>query len=229
MQDFNKILSVILSFFTLHFSQNSVAQDVANEPAYCKPSVFQSYEVSESTQGLERAHIYRFGNFNLVGLAVGNSETQAVKNFAEKFSHYSSDEKFCTWYFNDGNDAAGEAFRQYPLSNPAFSSEASLVKEYSSALDSSFDGGPSNFISCAQKHKYLAMGCDGMKHRGPSVFAMLLSFSGCSPESSVALVEKVWGKNFVGTSKRLALAQKAYEMGSARPESRRALQSIFAP
>lgn len=217
-------LSAVIFSVLCSAQQSSVPQ---TEPSFCDPDTFKTHEVTSPVDNLLKAHIYQFNHFDLAGLAVENSPTELVESLAQHYANYSADEKFCTWYFNDGNDQAAQVFQQKYLSNPIFGDANALVEEYSSVLDDSFDRAAVNFITCARDHGYLAMGCDGMKHRGPSVFAMFLSFAGCTPEHSVALVESVWGKNFVAQAKRLALAQKAYEMGQARPESRRELQSLF--
>jgi hypothetical protein len=228
----NRLLFTLLMGLITFGSMNAALAKKAKpqpvaEPAFCDPKTFLSHEVPSSTEGLVRNHTYQIGELTLVGLAVGKSEVSATQALADDYSRYNDSEKSCTWYYNTGNDLAAEAFTQIPLSNPIWKSASSLVKEYSAALENTFDQDENNFVACATRHRYLAMGCDGMRHRGPSVFAMFLSFAGCSPKSSVEIVEKVWGHNFVNTSKRIAMAEKAYEMGSQRPASRQALQNLL--
>ena len=84
-----------------------------------------------------------------------------------------------------------------------------------------------SFVSCAIDHGYIAMGCDGMKHRGPSVFAMLLAYSGCSAKNAATIANKLWGLNFVKEATREAIAEKAFEMGQRQPQMRAALRNVL--
>ncbi|MES2857316.1 MAG: hypothetical protein V4692_15710 [Bdellovibrionota bacterium] len=198
----------------------------AKEPAYCDPAKFAKLERGNNVPNVQRAHVYQIGSLTLAGLAVGDSDANYVVKLAEQYSKYNSREKSCTWYFNDGNDQAAEMFHQRYVSNPALKSKK-IATEYEAALKGIFSKEETNFVSCATDHKYIAMGCDGMKHRGPSVFAMILAFSGCSAKNATKIANNVWGKNFVSASTREAIAEVGFKAGNADPAGRAALQKIM--
>ncbi|MBK9294428.1 MAG: hypothetical protein IPM57_08275 [Oligoflexia bacterium] len=216
-------------FISLLFQIQSV---LAQQPSYCEPSVFLSHEVKPKTLielnefGLLRLHAFEFGSVRLVGLAVGLSVPNYVKNLALKHSPSTGDQKYCTWYFNKWNWIAERDFNWHYLPIPLKNQEK-MAKIYEEVLDKSFDQELPSFISCLQNHKYLALGCNNMQHRGPSVFSMLLAFSGCSPENSTIIANSLWGLNGIKFKTRLAIAQKGYQLGELRPYSRLRLQNIF--
>lgn len=200
----------------------------ATEPLFCKLDYFKAKERSINFQGLKRAHEFAFGSFTIVGLAVGESDVNAVKNYSQKFSNkMNAKDKFCTWYYNDNNPDAIEAFVHRYVSNPALK-DVTIANEYEQVLAGTFNIESPNMLSCLQRYKYLALGCDGMKHRGPSVFAMLLSYAGCTPQKSVEIANFYWDKNFVSVKTREAIAQKGFELGGKNPKVRLALQNIFS-
>ncbi len=95
-------------------------------------------------------------------------------------------------------------------------------------LENTFDKGKINFLNCAKEEKYIALGCNEMMHRGPTVFGMLLAFSGCEPEHALEIVNQTWGLNGVKRKVRLAVIRKAFELASTHPESRKQLQELFS-
>ncbi|HVK60126.1 MAG TPA: hypothetical protein VM432_01200 [Bdellovibrionales bacterium] len=196
------------------------------EPAYCNYDAFKKLERGNNVPNIKRVHVFQVGQLTLAGLAVGQSQATFVRTLAEQYSKYKGSEKSCVWYYNDGNDEAAEMFNQRYVSNPIFKSEK-VADEFDSVLKNIFSKDETSMLSCAQDHKFIAMGCDGQRHRGPSVFAMLLSYSGCSPESATNIANKVWGTNFVSTKTRTAIARKGWEIGNADPAGRAALQKIM--
>ena len=95
---------------------------------------------------------------------------------------------------------------------------------------SSAEGSSGNgFLSCLEESKYLAIGCHGMLHRGPSAFAMILAFSGCSPAHSLEIVNHLWGLNGVKYEVRNAIAEAGYELGEIFGTEPLKFQKAFLP
>jgi hypothetical protein len=192
----------------------------AAEPAFCSANSFFAKEVDGPSDGApKRLHLFKLGQLNLAGMAVGGSSVKNVKALAEDYAEYSSAERYCTWYFNKGNSGAAKAFNWYPLPMPGKDAEATVAK-FVEIAGGVFSTNSTNMLNCAESAGYVGFGCDGMMHRGPTMFAMVLSFVGCTPQHSVAIVEKLWGKNGVPTATRIAVAQKGLEMGAADPKAR---------
>lgn len=226
-----------------------------SEPAYCDPSAFDERELKLGDglelerSGLNRVHAFKLGKVTLVGVGVGNSKASALKELEQKHSVKSSstlgksvsnpspENKFCTFYLNhpkgDGNDGprleASKAFNHKDIiPNPSQLTEDVAAKEFMAVIEKTFDRESTNFLSCAQEDNYIALGCNGMMHRGPTVFGMVLAFSGCTPEHALEVANQTWGLNGVKRKVRLAVIKKAYELGSARPESRKKLADLFS-
>jgi hypothetical protein len=214
------------------------------EPSYCQPTSFDETEFSLGAfekmrkVGLVRAHGFKLGQVTVIGAGVGNSNPSALIQLAEKFSPGSQDQKYCTWYFNHpkGGEAqdvtriqAAKIFnhRDVPKS-PVNLSSSAAEKEFMNALEKTFSQEKTSFLSCAENQKYIAMGCNEMMHRGPTVFGMLLAYSGCSPEHSLEITNQIWGLNGVRRKVRLAVIRKAYELGSEQFESRKRLAELFS-
>lgn len=223
---------IALSFAVLITSYTSFAATQELEPPYCQPQVFLSHKVAAKSQiqarefGTLRLHAFEFGKTRLVGLAVGLSIPYYVQKLATHHSTADKNVKYCTWYFNKWNPIAEKEFNwkylPIPLKNPGI-----MVKTYEQVLSSSFDSEIPNFISCLEEHKYLAMGCNNMQHRGPSVFAMLLAYSGCSAKNATDIANHLWGLNGIPYQTRLAIAEKGNEMGRLSPLSKLRLQKVF--
>jgi hypothetical protein len=168
----------------------------------------------------------------LVGLAVGKSDPKAVADLAHKFGRAPGSQGYCTWYLNSGNAEAAELFNHHYMENPIdfFFNTIGIEYRYANELRSSFVPSSeqiASFASCAEKHSYIALGCQGQQHRGPSVFAMLLAFAGCSPVHAVQIANQTWGMNFVAFQTRLAIAQEGKRMGDAHPELRQKILNQF--
>jgi hypothetical protein len=198
------------------------------EPAYCLPTAFVAKEIQVPSSGLNRAQGFRLGNVTVVGLGVGDSKVSSVQQLA---LHYvptmGSSRKSCTFYYNDGNDGAATAFNWYNLPKPIGTDYAGMLDTYSNVLANVFDTAENNFVSCASEQRYLAMGCDGMRHRGPTVFASMLAYSGCSPEHATTIVNGVWGENGIEPQMRITIATWAHALGASHPAQSANLRQLF--
>ncbi|MFZ9594546.1 MAG: hypothetical protein ACO3A2_00515 [Bdellovibrionia bacterium] len=211
------------------------------EPSYCDPDRFDATEIRLSEDvylpqsGLKRIHAFQLGQVTLVGLGVGDSSVQAVKDLAQKYAPQMKAKGYCTWYLNhpkvesDLNKklAAQTFIHKDILKNPMSMDEQEVGKAFMEVIGSSFDQEPTSFLSCVTGQKYLALGCNGMMHRGPTVFGMVLAFSGCSPSHALEISNQIWGLNGVKRKVRLSAIQKAYELGERHPESRKRMQDAF--
>lgn len=196
------------------------------EPAYCDPEVFRHLEVPMPSAEASRLHAFRIGAVTLAGMAVGNSRVEAVEDVARELSTAGPDEKYCTWYYNVRNPEAARVFNHHPvLASPIQMRPAEATETFLQVVAPSFDQGEISVISCVERFGYVALGCDAQQHRGPTAFAMLLAFSGCTPEHAVAIVDGLWGLNGVPLEVRTAVARAGYDLGQQRPESRRRLQA----
>src|SRR5262249_25578038 len=138
-----------------------------NEPPYCLLSGLRSREIAIDTNGLERAHAYRLGSVTVVGVGVGNSQGDALQSLAtHTATSLAPEQRSCTFYYNDGNDDASHAFVWRNLPKPTGVDYASMTALYAQEIGDLFDTNTPSFVSCASDSRYLAMGCDGMKHRG---------------------------------------------------------------
>ncbi len=215
-----------LNTFAVFFFSVIALSAHATEPAYCELQNFKNAEF-KTNKNLGRLHAYKLGSLNLVGLAVGNSKASDVAKLAAEFGKATHGDQYCTWYFNKGNKEAERAFTHIYLPNPGSVSEKKAYSTYLSLVGNEFGKNSLSFLSCAEKLGYVAMGCDGMKHRGPTVFGMLLAYSGCSPEKSAAIVNSVWGLNGVPSKNRVAAIRAAYDLGAQEPQYRDELQAIM--
>lgn len=199
-----------------------------DQPAFCDPSTFFKLEQKAQREGLLRDRLYKIGDLTLAGLAVGHSDLESIKKLAQEHGDFRADEKYCTFYLNKGEEDKEETFNHHYLSAPYLKFKHRKIKrQYTEALRPVFEENATNFISCAKDHGYIAMGCNGQKHRGPTAVAMLLAYAGCSPNNSVNIVNSIWGKNMVRFATRWKLANMAYNWGSKNPKNREVLQSIM--
>jgi hypothetical protein len=217
----------LLIFLTVTFLMGSLAQAQKAEPAYCQPANFKNSEIMQQpVNNLQNAHIYKLGNTTVVGLAIGDTNASDTAKLAQHYSSVGATEKYCTWYVNEGNTEAEQAFVHEYLDKPG-DDAVKYSQEYITKMAPHIDQNPINFVSCIEKRGYIAIGCNGMKHRGPSVFGMLLGYSGCSPANANAIVNQVWGLNGVKENVRVAIIQKAYDLGVAHPELSQRLSNQF--
>jgi hypothetical protein len=199
---------------------------MAAEPSYCDPANFKNLEVKYTSKSKpSNLHVYKIGGLTLAGMAVGNSKLQDVIDLAQTYSSAGAADKYCTWYLNDGNSQASKAFAWHYVPRPTGSDLKGMGNIYMNALGEDFDQANVSFVSCAVNQGYVGMGCDGMKHRGPSVFAMLLAYSGCSPEHAATIATQIWGNNGVTTEMRAELGRRA--IAGARPQFAEMLRKVM--
>lgn len=191
----------------------------ASEPEYCDPKTFLSLETKFKAKDIDNAHLFKLGKVNLLGVAVGASDTEALVSFAKAYGTAEASKKYCTWYFNSGDIKAQKTFHHIYVSKP---DDFDDRKDYLT-LKSEF----ASFASCATDQGYLAMGCNGMKHRGPTVFGMLLAYSGCKPERAAQIVNTIWGLNGIKPEVRLAIIKDAFTMGENNKDIRLNLREAF--
>jgi hypothetical protein len=211
------------------------------EPSYCDPALFDETEIPLGLNGywerpgLVRAHAFRLGKVTLVGLGVGDSKVKDVVELSQRLAPGRKLPKDCTFYFNhpksekDWNrKKAADTFVHLDIDkNPMAMTEEEASLVFMKILSSSFDQDAVSFVSCASEQKYLALGCNEMMHRGPTVFGMILAFSGCTPAHALEIVDQTWGLNNVKRKVRLAVINKAYQLGQTRKESRKRLSEAF--
>lgn len=228
MNKYYRSTAIVLTLSTLLCLSNlSFAADKRVTPKYCQMNELNKMAVKSKTSGLTRLKVYKIGQIHLAGLGVGNSNATNVMNLAKEFSTSSNSNRYCTWYFNDGNSTAEKSFNWHNLPRPSGSNYSQMVQTYASEIQDQFFTASTSFASCLTDQKYLAMGCNGMKHRGPSVIAMMLSFAGCTPNESVAIVNKLWGTNGIKPEMRVALAQWAFDFGVSHPEVTQPIRQLL--
>jgi hypothetical protein len=221
---------ILLSFSVLFLFSIVVS---AAEPSYCDPDKFASLGINPPLAYNEIKHIkklkmFEVGQVVLAGMAVGKSNTTEMENLAESYSTKISDNNYCTWFFDgSSNPSATKAFISHPIANPFSLTVASAPSEFMDAVQSSFFQDESSFITCAKKYKYIAMGCTQMQHRGPTVFGMLLAFSGCTAAHSAEIANSAFGLNGLSAALRLAVIQAAYDYGNESPDQRAELASLL--
>lgn len=221
----------LLCFLALSLFVTSASANYFTEPKFCQLDNFFSLEQREHRDGLVRDRLYQIGGLTLTGLAVGKSSVESMKDLAltqTKATSFREEEKFCTFYLNKGKKEQEEEFNHTYLAKPYFvKNHSKLQRKYATAMRPLLEGNGTNLVSCAKDHGYIAMGCNGQKHRGPTAVAMLLAYAGCSPNNAVNIVNSIWGRNFVLFSTRWKLAKMAYDWGSANPKNREVLQSVM--
>ena len=199
------------------------------EPAWCDPAGFAAREFPVQAPGVQRLHAFKIGGVTLVGLAVGYSPLDGVRAVAKQLSSAGPDVGYCTWYYNVNSPEAAKVFLHHPVvPNPIDLSPETASELFAKIAGPNFDQDPVSMITCAERFGYVALGCDAQKHRGPSAFAMLLAFSGCTPEHAAEIANRLWGLNRVPPEVRLAIARTGFELGNQRPASRKRLQASFS-
>ena len=207
------IFAAILIFLTSSLSQA--------EPRFCDVDVFKSLEISTNAPNTKRLHCYKIGKLTLCGLAVGGSDAHEVAGF----SHASAGDHYCTWYLNQGNKDAEKMFNHEYMRGPYWGwlPFNGVVSSYRKRLDAHWG----NMVQCARLNGYVAMGCDGQRHRGPSVFAAFLSLAGCSPASSEKIASAIWGRNGVPKFTRKDIAGIGFDVGNENPHLRNQLMEVM--
>jgi hypothetical protein len=204
----------------------------SSEPAFCEPTRFADrYEIKPRLNGEapSRLRVFSIGGVVLAGMAVGNSDSRSVEGHAARYSDAGRNEGSCTWYLADSNQESAQRFNHVPLPTPYWfaGTNGSFARTFDRKLRDEFSRNDVNFVNCARRHGYIGLGCNAQKHRGPSVFAMLLAYAGCSPESAVEIANSLWGSNGVRVGTRLAIARAGAARAAAEPRSSRELRNLF--
>ncbi len=199
----------------------------AREPAYCNKKIFLSKRMDYQNEGLRRLNAFKLGRVTLAGVGIGGSESTSVAELAEKMGQVPESDKYCSWYLNEGNAEAEKIFTHIYMKNPSSLTPAQAAKEYTEKLAESFANRPVSLMYCMEKYGYAAVGCNGQKHRGPTVFGMILAYSGCSPESSADIVNTVWGLNGVPAETRLAVIKAAANFGKQDLSNSVKMRTLF--
>ena len=223
------VYSILLFSFGLGLSYRPVWAGSREEPAFCELSEFLKTEdpLFRDNPKLIRARGFRLGDVTLVGLSVGRSEVKEVIELAHSHDRLKdiAGKNYCTWYLHYPTPSlsyflnslyAMQKFNFAPiLRNPKDLSAAQAVAEVMSSLEGVFSGENPSFLGCLTENKFLAVGCQGMAHRGPTVFGAVLAFMGCSPQHSAEIVNALWGLNGVAFEVRKAVLEAAYELGNS--------------
>lgn len=201
---------------------------ISAEPNFCQPDNFMKHEIKDAQSGINRLRVFKIGKLTLAGMAVGDSENSFVDSVAERLADVPRSEKSCTWYMNKGNPNAEAMFNHTYVPAPfPWTSKTEMANEYLRTLAPQFTSTPINIVNCARKYNYVAFGCNGQKHRGPSTFAMFLAVAGCNPKNTAQIVKRIWGSNHVSSEHRTAISERGFALGSARNEIRSELQKVM--
>ena len=200
----------------------------AAEPAFCVPDTFLAHEIAAAApSGVVRLHAFRLGAGVLAGMAIGDSDAAAVARLAEG-SGLTGADRYCTWYVNRGNRGAERLFRQIYLPNPSSLRADEAAEVYGELFGPALTEGPDGLWQCLDEKGFLAVGCNGQKHRGPTAFGMILAALGCTPEHAAEIVNNLWGLNDVPAATRLAVIRRGHEIGARNPELRARFQRLLA-
>ncbi len=207
-------------------------RSLTEEPKYCEPRHFNQLLIGqEDSNKLQRLKIFRLGDVVLTGLGIGKSDVNTVGALAIEHSSATETQKYCTWYYNRKwfNRDAMVTFNHRYVSHPKyFFSIDDAIEQYMERVSPHFFADQTSYLSCAENHGYISIGCNGMKHRGPTVFGMLLAFSGCSPENATKIVNENWRLNGVPASTRHAIIAAAHEYGKENPDESNRLRRLFS-
>lgn len=172
----------------------------------------------------KREIAFKFANFTLLSAPIGDLPDQVLIDWCALYTPEHAGH-FNTWYFNshdnDGDQLdAKTLFHHIPIKdNPIVNWSSKQFIPVRDQLEL--------MVETAEKYGYLAMGCDGNKHRGPSVFAMFLSLAGVDPKESTHIANELFGSNFVFSFVRRRIARLGYELGNERPDLRKRLQELI--
>lgn len=195
---------------------------VSAEPAYCTLEGLKEREIALKAK-LKRGRAFKLGDTVVAGFGVGQTKIAETKKMSEAYSK-SQNHKWCTFYFNRQNPQAEKNFVHNYVPKPMDELD---TQEYMRKVSPLFYRAPVNFSDCARDHKYIGLGCNGQRHRGPTAFGMLLAFSGCNPETVNRAVNGIWDLNGVNPAIRLDAIKNAYWHGIAHPIESKKLRSSF--
>lgn len=224
----NFIIFVILLIGLLTFIANANAA----EPSYCSVKAFKKLEVATSSK-TKRLRAFQVGDALIQGLAVGGSDAKETAKLAPVS---------CIWYFNEGNKEAEQLFNHeyfpgpyfgwIPLNGklpkwlPLLGGELTGSKRIADDYEQKLNKHADKMVQCIERGHWVG-GCDGQRHRGPSVFAWLLALSGCSPDHAEEIASELWGRNGVPEFSREEIAERGWKLGNERPELRKRLQEVL--
>ncbi len=198
----NTTLKTLILFLTIQGK-------VLASPTFCSLNNLLSKKIPYSSKGIDRAYVFKIGKISLAGLAVGTSDAHQVEEMNQRFGGRNS----CVWYLNKGNKKAQESFSHYPLPYPSERADLGRFEDFMEEIISS-----GKFESCIKKDHYLALGCNEMKHRGPTAMGMILAFAGCTAEEASNIVNGLWGLNGVDESVRLEVINQGVEYRQRYPQ-----------
>ncbi len=222
-----------------------LSQAIAStDPEYCKLENFKKHEISlgspESLKemGLKNIHAFQLGQVMLIGLALGDSRAQTLIQLAKARAPRVGDKRYCTWYLNHPNknepydqttriEAAKFFNHRDIMRSPSLLQDDEAILEIWKAVEKDFDSQPISFLSCALENHFIALGCNGMAHRGPTVFGMLLAFSGCLPKQAFAIANHYWNPEGLREEIRLGAIEKTYKFGLKHAGSRKRMVSAL--
>ncbi len=213
--------------------------DAGKKDGYCDPNFYQGEALRAHPERVttpdsnSRVIRIQIGQVVLYGSPVGNDSSGKRSLAIAAKNNVGAEAKYCTFYVSGGNDKPGELFIQRSLLNqdprtildrkingrPITDEEVGSI--YYGVVGKTFyqdnaSGRPEyepSMLSCLRDYRFLNVGCDGMKHRGPTVFAMLLSFSGCAPWRSAVIANLLWDSNGVPFQVRYDAASTAWKQG----------------
>lgn len=235
------VVSCLLSVALTPYS-HAEEQKVTSQPSYCSILHFSKSEIYSfrKNPSLVRARGFKLGQSVLMGVAVGRSNVDELVKLSDAYDQGQDigSKKYCTWYLHTptlnpiefvNSILAMQTFNYTPIAkNPKDLTATEAVNEVMQAVKSSFLERDPSFVSCLVKNKYLAVGCQGMMHRGPTVFGAILAFSGCSPQTSADIANRLWGLNDVAPEVRLAVIEAAYLYGLMNPKVSKELSMVFS-
>jgi hypothetical protein len=206
----------VAAFTTLLFL--TIQGKVFASPTFCSLNNLLDKKIPYSSKGIDRAHIFKIGKISLAGLAVGTSDASAVEKMAQGFGGRNS----CVWYLNKGNKKAQELFSHYPLPYPKENADLSRFEDFMEEMISS-----GKFETCIKEDHFLTLGCNEMKHRGPTAMGMILAFAGCSALEASNIVNGLWGLNGVDESIRLEVINQGVEYRKRYPQLAQDFQGLL--
>ncbi len=211
-------------------------------PVWNSVEYFKKHELKTNAPKTKRLRSFQIGGLELVGCAVGASDAYEIA----AFSKAPLERKYGTWYLNKGNKVAERIFNHEYMAGPYFGwlpwfpvkslpnwvpliggevlGHKRIVKAYKKRMEKHWE----EMVKCAEDFGYVAMGCDGHRHRGPSVFAAFLALSGCDPDTATDIANELWGLNGVPDFTREAIAKIGWDLGNQNPELRARLQKVMS-
>jgi hypothetical protein len=224
-------IGILVATASLTFHSWALA---AEEPAFCSkleqtPQLVtpaRSAAFKKLGRDGDRIRVYKFGKVTITGAPIGSFSKKDPKNVTDLQTEFApggvatNRPKHCVWYVNEGSEHAEKEFNWLYVPRPGEKGAREKYDELFTRMASqrtSSTAADTDLLSCVEAG-YLAIGCNGQRHRGPTAFAGFLAMAGCRPEKVALFVNRVWGLNGVKPQDRLARIQQAYEIGQ-KPEN----------